>query len=318
MPLRFAPNATAVLDRVAAPAGSALPLPRLLVVLAHPDDEVLALGGRLERLAGSRLLTVTDGTPRDGADAQHHGFPTLEAYRAARRGELSSAFRHAGLSLATVELLDESEGVPVPDQTASLQLPAITLAVAHAIVHFAPEAVLTHPYEGGHPDHDACAFAVHTAVRLHERLKAQRRNYPEAQGNDSPHPVILEAPFYHAAPDGSMATGTFRDDWTSPATRTCSLSPEEGGRKAARLACFTSQAETLAQFSVIEELFRIAPEYDFTLPPHPGTLFYEQFPWGMQGDRFRTLAAKAFTETEASLSRQARARTADGQNATAR
>jgi LmbE family N-acetylglucosaminyl deacetylase len=29
-------------------------------------------------------------------------------------------------------------------------------------------AVITHPYEGGHPDHDACAFAVQYAAR---RLK---------------------------------------------------------------------------------------------------------------------------------------------------
>ena len=43
--------------------------------------------------------------------------------------------------------------------------------------------VLTHAYEGGHPDHDAVAFAVHRAAR---RTSA----------------AVVEMPFYHAGPDG--------------------------------------------------------------------------------------------------------------------
>ena len=34
------------------------------------------------------------------------------------------------------------------------------------------EQVITHPYEGGHPDHDACAFAARAAVR-HSANKAK-------------------------------------------------------------------------------------------------------------------------------------------------
>ena len=274
-------DARLVLERVAAPADSPLPLPRLLVVLAHPDDEVLALGARLERLAGTRLLTVTDGAPVDGADAQHHGFASLETYREARRRELACALAHAGVAngIATVLALTS-----VPDQTAALHLSGLTQSVAAAVAAFSPEAVLTHPYEGGHPDHDACAFAVHAALRL----------LPDA-GNASTRmaPVLIEAPFYHAGADGFLQTGSFLADRPSPTTVVCELSPEEQANKRARLACFTSQAETLAQFGVARELFRLAPSYDFTQPPHPGQLFYERFPWGMSGERFRTLAAVA-------------------------
>lgn len=78
-------------ERVVAGAGSPLPPPRLLVILAHPDDEVLAVGTRLERLSLARLVTVTDRAPEDGADARHHGFSTLEAYREARAAELAAA-----------------------------------------------------------------------------------------------------------------------------------------------------------------------------------------------------------------------------------
>jgi N-acetylglucosamine malate deacetylase 2 len=50
-----------------------------------------------------------------------------------------------------------------------------------------PEVIVTHSYEGGHPDHDACAFAVHHALEL---TRAQ------------PVPVIVEASFYHIGPQG--------------------------------------------------------------------------------------------------------------------
>ena len=275
----------ATLERAAAPADSPLPLPRLLLVFAHPDDEVLAMGARFERLASSKLLTLTDGTPRDGADAHHHGFASLDAYRVARQAELDCALRDAGLTQAVV---GTAPNVPVPDQAAALHLPELIAAVTQAIRTFQSEAVLTHPYEGGHPDHDACAFAVHTAVA---------HTSPE-QGKSSrnaPIPIILEAPFYHAGENASIRTGTFLDHPKSPATLVCELSPEQRATKRRRLTCFPSQAETLAQFEISRELFRIAPFYDFTQPPHPGQLFYERFSWGMTGQRFRELAALALT-----------------------
>jgi len=37
-----------------------------------------------------------------------------------------------------------------------------------------PGAVIAHAYEGGHPDHDAAAIAVHYACRL---IEAPTRNY---------------------------------------------------------------------------------------------------------------------------------------------
>ena len=47
---------------------------RLMIVVAHPDDETIALGGQINRLRDALLLHVTDGAPRDGEDARHHGF----------------------------------------------------------------------------------------------------------------------------------------------------------------------------------------------------------------------------------------------------
>jgi hypothetical protein len=58
-------------------------------------------------------------------------------------------------------------------------------------------------------------------------------------------------------------------------------------RKRQMLACFRTQQAILGAFPVERERFRLAPRYDFALPPHPGPLYYELHDWGMTGDRFR-------------------------------
>ncbi len=64
---------------------------RLMIVVAHPDDETIGIGGQLRRLRDVSLLHVTDGAPRDGEDAGRHGFAALADYAAARRQELAEA-----------------------------------------------------------------------------------------------------------------------------------------------------------------------------------------------------------------------------------
>ncbi len=233
---------------------------RLLVVLAHPDDEVLALGGRLEALRDSRLVCVTDGVPLDGRDARAHGFGGLAEYREARRAEQAEAL---GGVVA-------SHWLGVSDQRAVWDLPGLTRRVQAEVDAWQPEAVLTHPYEGGHPDHDACAFAVaHCGASV----------------------PVLEAPFYHAGAR-EIETGVFLGE---PGC-VVELTEEQRARKRERLACFRSQAETLGLFGVERERYRVAPAYDFLRPPHVGRLYYEEFDWGMTGERFCELAGAAERE----------------------
>jgi LmbE family N-acetylglucosaminyl deacetylase len=249
-------------------------LPRTLVVVAHPDDEVLALGGRLSRHGESVFVHVTDGVPLDGCDAALHGFESLEQYRETRAEELRRAFRLAGIADATYLQLQ------IADQRAAMHLGHLAVSVRKLIDRVAAEAILTHPYEGGHPDHDACAFAVHTAVGS---MGPARR------------PVIIEAAFYHAGQQG-IETNRFLPGPVATTEVTRQLSAAERADKQALLDCFTTQRDTLKYFDPGIERYRIAPAYDFTQPPHEGELFYERFPWGMTGDRFRRLAALALAE----------------------
>lgn len=260
-----------LLDLATAPATDLRPMPRTMVVIAHPDDEVLALGGRLPRHGKSFFLYVTDGAPLDGSDCGAHGFSSLEAYRRARQEELTKAFHQAGIPNACRLQL------AISDQKSAWHLEFITSTLLSLIRKFSPQVIVTHPYEGGHPDHDICAVAVHRAVDVSEAKLP---------------PVILEATYYHAGPSG-IETSCFLPEKETTPKITRVLSPEESRMKQELFACFASQSETLRCFRTDIEHYRIAPAYDFRKAPHEGELFYEKFPWGITGTEFRELVYKA-------------------------
>lgn len=267
-------DAAAILGWLASGSGTSdMPL---LLAAAHPDDETIGFGGQLPRFRDATILHVTDGAPRDGADAARHGFTRPADYAAARRAELLAALALAGIGV------DRALTLGLPDQQASLHLEPLARTIARLILERRPALVVTHAYEGGHPDHDATAFAVQAALRL--------------LPGDVTRPVLLEMACYHAAPGGGMATGCFLPAAGPTAGAepvTLALSPEACERKRRMVACFPTQREMLALFPIGAECLRPAPCHDFTRPPHPGRLHYENFSWGMTGERFRALAAAA-------------------------
>jgi LmbE family N-acetylglucosaminyl deacetylase len=272
-----------LLRRGTAPVGSELAMPLAMVVVAHPDDETIALGARIERFDQAHFIHVTDGAPRDEEDSRAHGFQSLDAYREARARELAEMFRRAALGRVSRTSLN------FRDQEASLNLVEITLQLSQLIAGHEPGVIFTHPYEGGHPDHDACAFAVHHAVALNRARGGGR-------------PLILEAPFYHTGQAG-FEVGTFlrQDGWMPEMVY--ELSDAEKQRKHELVKCFVTQRETLNGFQGSAERFRIAPVYDFGRPPHEGKLLYEHYPWGMTSERFCQLSERAAAELEKDTAR---------------
>lgn len=244
---------------------------RPVIVAAHPDDETIGLGGQLLHLKNLRIIHVTDGAPGNGRDAAGRGFRSRDDYALARRMELIQALAIAGIGP------DGATCLGFVDQDASLHLVEVVRALRKIFDETAADIVFTHPYEGGHPDHDATSFAVHAAAR-----------------QCASHPRIIEFTSYHRNGD-AMISGCFLPSIGSK-VRTLHLSPDQRRRKRRMFACFSSQQDMLKLFRDDVERFRLAPDYDFTLPPHPGPLHYEGCDWGMTGERWRSLAAGALEE----------------------
>lgn len=248
------------------------PLPavsRLAMVFAHPDDETIAIGAQLHRLGDAALIVVTDGAPRDLVDARRHGFADATSYARARRLELNNALHTAGCGRMRVIALD------IPDQKAAFAMAEVAHWLTRIFIERATEVVLTHAYEGGHPDHDACAFAVHAAAEL----LAREGHAPE----------IVEAPFYHAE-GGRMVTQHFGD--IRMPEYAIVLDAAERDRKARMFEAHATQRDMLVHFDRNAERFRPASAVDFGRLPNGGELFYEQQRW-MTGSQWLALAADA-------------------------
>ncbi len=268
------PSAADLLRRLAArePIEQAVAL-----VAAHPDDETIGAGAVLPLFRRLLLVHVTDGAPRNGADAAAHGFTDVPSYAAARRTELAAALHVAGVAPTCAELA-------APDQGASSRLPELTEALRALLVQHGIEIVLTHPYEGGHPDHDAAAFITSQAATDLTRLEFA--SYHAGTGG-------LITGHFLAAPSPALAGEGRGEGALQRHEVAVTLTSAEQARKRAMLDCFISQRATLAPFGTAFERFRPAPSYDFTQPPHAGPLHYERYEWGMTGARWRSLAARA-------------------------
>ncbi|HUF66845.1 MAG TPA: PIG-L family deacetylase [Gemmatimonadaceae bacterium] len=246
--------------------------PKTAVIVAHPDDEAIGAGARLRALPDAMIIHITDGAPRDPAYALRKGFPSREAYAKSRQDELSAALAMLGVPRERTHCLD------IVDGEAADRLVEITYRLADLLDRLRPEVAVTHPYEGGHTDHDATAFAVQLACGVLRREGA-------------PSPIVLELTSYHMY-EGSRRLGEFLP-FPELEERTVALEPGTQHLKQEMYDCFASQQQCLAPFPRDREKFRVAPRYLFTEPPHAGRLLYEHVSPDFNGARWRDSARQA-------------------------
>jgi LmbE family N-acetylglucosaminyl deacetylase len=134
---------------------------RLLAVLAHPDDEALALGGTLVKYAQAQVATylVTATRGERGWFGPPDENPGPAALGRIRTAELSDAARQLGLR--EVNYLGYIDGEVDQAEPATI----ISRIVAH-VRRLRPQVVVTFDPTGiyGHPDHIAIAQFTTAAV----------------------------------------------------------------------------------------------------------------------------------------------------------
>ena len=242
---------------------------RVLVLVAHADDECVGYGALLQKMRKPVLVIATDGAPRD--EYFWGRFGSREAYAAVRREEARRAAQAVGVREIFL-LADEdcgTQGQRLNGQVLEDQRLFLNLGTAYGLLEelaerTKPEAIATMAHEGGHPDHDSCSVL---AARLGERLGVP----------------VWEAPLYHrAAGEAAPQMQTFmRENGTEAQVE---MTAQELKRKRAMCAEYVSQGEILRVFDARREVVRPQVRYDYSRRPHPGPVNYECWQWWMRAD----------------------------------
>jgi N-acetylglucosamine malate deacetylase 2 len=240
-------------------AGESVAVP-VTVIVAHPDDELIGMGSRLSRLENLTLVYATDGAPSNMRHARALGFDSAEAYSRARYDESRAALAIAGANPVRQKVLGFSDGDTV------FHLLALVERVAQTITGAA--AVITHAYEGGHPDHDSCALAVQLACS-------------EISARGQKPPLRLEFAGYYSH-GGQLVTNSF---WPAADVREAvvRLSWREQRTKRKAMRAFATQSIIIKKYPPAREAYRGAPVYDFFRPPPPGEWYYDCYNWPLKG-----------------------------------
>jgi N-acetylglucosamine malate deacetylase 2 len=229
---------------------------RCAVIVAHSGDEIIGAGGLISRLREVTILHVTE-------------------YDQTKTKASISA-----LELANVPS-DRVVELGVTDIREPHSLASLSHEIAGFLQRFKPEVVLTHPYDGGHPDHDATAFATHAAMRL-------------MQNNGFEPPALFEMALHPSTDGQKRELDFFPGTWREATT----LVLDEKTRKLKRrmFDCVAVQESNLKGTTLSLERFRRSPDYDFSIAPNAGKPAYESFDSEMTGVRWQVLARKALAE----------------------
>jgi LmbE family N-acetylglucosaminyl deacetylase len=233
-------------------------LGRTLVIVAHPDDEVIGCGGLLQHMQEGAVVFCTDGAPQDDFFWKRYG--SREAYIRLRQQEARQALNCIPNRAEPIFLAERRR--ELVDQQLFRFLGSAFEALSDVIHERQPQALLALTYEGGHPDHDCCCFLAAQLSKEH-KLPA------------------WEFPLYHRSTDGLGVKQEF--PIAGDAEVVLHSTAEEQDVKRRMLLAYASQGDIISHFGVELERYRPIATYDFSRPPLPGVLNYEAWQWPITG-----------------------------------
>lgn len=233
---------------------------KILIIAAHPDDEVIGAGLVIMYHPDSIILHLTDGAPVNMHDALHAGFSSRDEYSSCRLKELSTA-----LTLIDIHS-DQCFNLNIIDQNSVYCIPDIITTIIDFINRYKPDIILTHSYDGGHPDHDTASFATWAACKI--LLK-----------KDQCTPVIAEFATYHGKCK-QISRLDFLPYGEIPEFKLY-LAKYEQTLKTKLFEHYKSQFDILKHFPVTHECYRLQPNYNFKQPPLTDYILYDSYNWGI-------------------------------------
>jgi LmbE family N-acetylglucosaminyl deacetylase len=223
---------------------------RILLLAPHPDDEVAGCCAaiRRARTQGSSVfvLFLTTGVPSPQRlwpwDRPRH-----PARVDRRRREARGVCTELGAKIACFS--------PAAARDLKNDLGTARNLIIEQSAACGADTLWVPAYEGGHPDHDLANFLAST---LREGL------------------TVWEYSEYNFS-GGRVRCNEFISRTGEETELT--LSDEERRFKKTLLAMYASERGNLNYLRTEREVFRPLAEYDYSRPPHPGTLFYRRFAW---------------------------------------
>ncbi len=223
---------------------------RILILAAHPDDEVVACAASIGR-ARAQGATLTILYLTNGCLARETMWfwqrKQYDQFIVTRRAEAEKAALALGVQ-------------PVgwgtrPARALWQELQRVYEEVLSAIEHYRPDQVWVPAYEGGNPDHDALNAV---GFKLRGRVS------------------VLEFAEYNFFGGKKRTQNFISSDET---VRLISLTPEEQTAKREALKIYASEKGNLSSIGTEQESYRPLALYNYEQPPHQGKPWYARFDW---------------------------------------
>ncbi len=223
---------------------------RILILVPHPDDEVVACCAAIGR-AQAAGATVFASYLTHGCYDKSLAWPWQRKTHVLRLRRRHQEARQVAVKLGIQPLTWSKR----PSRQLWAELPQALEEIQEALEQLEIDQVWVPAYEGGHPDHDALnALGAYLSAML----------------------SVIEFAEYNFM-HGTVQNNRF--PYPTSDTVVLDLTPDERELKQACLQLYASESRNLRHVPSLRESYRPIMAYDYRQPPHPGLLWYRRFQW---------------------------------------